>query len=123
MAEASGFPRKDFMRVKATNEGLLGKTTATGYVIDEVVPFVALPAEGAKGRLVSVVNSLTGAQCYAFVLDVGPWNINDTAYVFGGARPKAESQPNTNGAGIDLGYKVWSLLGMKDNTEVDWWFV
>jgi hypothetical protein len=29
--------------VKATREGLLGQKTASGYVIDTVVPFVALP--------------------------------------------------------------------------------
>jgi hypothetical protein len=111
------------MRVKATNEGLIGGRTASGYIIDKVVPFVALPAEAALGRLVCVVNSLTGGQCYAFVLDVGPWYTNDTAYVFNGARPEAESNPKTNGSGIDLGYKVWVLLGMADNTDVDWWFV
>lgn len=111
------------MRVKATNEGLIGKTTASGFVIDEIVPFVALPAEAALGRLVAIVNSLTGAKCYAFVLDVGPWFTDDTNYVFSGGRPRSESTPSTNGAGIDLGYKVWALLGMKDNTEVDWWFV
>ena len=41
-------------------------------------------------------------------------------YVFRGARPQAESGTDstgrpTNGAGIDLGERVWSQLGMLDN--------
>jgi hypothetical protein len=61
----------------------------------------------------------------ALVLDVGPWN--DTAYVFGGARPQPESGIDhfgrpTNGAGIDLGEAVWTALELVDNMEVDWDF-
>jgi hypothetical protein len=48
--------------------------------------------------------------------------------VFGGQRPQAESGIDaegrpTNGAGIDLGEKVWTLLGMTDNGDVDWEFI
>lgn len=116
------------MTVKATREGLVGKRTASGYVIDTVVPFVALPATAALGRFVRLANPLTAKICYALVLDVGPWNTNDIAYVFGGARPQAESGTDTtgrptNGAGIDLGEKAWFLLGMADNTDVEWEFV
>ena len=109
--------------VKATSEGLLGKTTASGYVVDKAVPFVALPSALALSKLILVLNPLNGAKCYAFVLDVGPWNTTDDAYVFGGQRPLAESQPNTNGSGIVLGFRVWTLLGMTDNTDVTWSFV
>jgi hypothetical protein len=115
------------MTVKATREGLIGQRTASGYVIDTVVPFVALPATEALGRCVRLLNPLTGISCFAIVLDVGPWNTQDNAYVFGGSRPQAESGKDmtgrpTNGAGIDLGEKVWSLLGMADNTDIDWGF-
>ena len=63
----------------------------------------------------------------ALVLDVGPWNINDDAYVFGSDRPQAESGKDkfgrtTNGAGIDLGEFVWRSLNMLDNGEVEWHF-
>ena len=109
--------------VKATYEGLLGKTTASGYVVDMAVPFVSLPSPLALGKLIEILNPLNGAKCYAFVLDVGPWNQNDDRYVFGGQRPLAESQANTNGSGIDLGFRVWTLLGMTDNTNVTWSFV
>jgi hypothetical protein len=109
--------------VKATREGLIGKTTASGYVIDTIVPFVALPAEFAIGKHVEVRNPLNGKSCIAVVLDIGPWRTQDYAYVLGGARPVAESMPATNGAGIDLGEKVWALLGMTDNTNVSWRFI
>ncbi len=122
------------MRVKATREGLVGDKTASGYVIDRVVPFVALPSGRALGRFVKITNPTNGASTYAVVLDAGPWNTKDDRYVFGGARPAAESQMlgsslldefgrQTNGAGIDLSERVWDLLGMRDNTEVDWEFL
>lgn len=116
------------MKVKATREGLIGGKTASGYVIDKAVPFVALPSTKALGRFVRVTNPATGKSAYAIVLDVGPWNERDDAYVFNGKRPAAEQGKDTrgrktNGAGIDLGEKVWKQLGMTDNTDVDWEFL
>jgi hypothetical protein len=116
------------MVVKATREGLVGRPTASGYLVDRVVPFVALPSWKAIGRFVRVTNPANQRTTIAIVLDVGPWNEQDDAYVFGGARPAAELGPDTrhrvtNGAGIDLGERVWHLLGMTDNTSVDWTFV
>ncbi len=114
--------------VKATREGLLGAKTATGYVVDAIVPFVALPAAAALRQWVTVRNPTNGKTIRALVLDVGPWNEHDHAYVFGGARPAAETQTDqfgrtTNGAGIDLGEAVWAALGMTDNDLVSWEFV
>ena len=102
--------------VKATREGLVGQKTASGYVIDRVVPFVALPCILALGRFVRITNPANGRAAYGVVLDLGPWNVHDDAYVLGGARPQAESGIDTsgrptNGAGIDLGERVWSQLG------------
>ena len=116
------------MTVKATREGLVGQTTASGYVIDRAVPFVALPSTKAIGRAVRLVNPLNSRTCIAIVLDVGPFNEHDDAYVFDGARPLAEQGivgdgVKSNGAGIDLGEKVWELLGMTDNTQVQWGFI
>src|SRR5690242_9515228 len=107
------------MRVKATREGLIGQKTASGYVIDTCVPFVALPSTTALFRAVKVTNPKNGYSCYALVLDVGPWNTYDKAYVHGGERPAAESGRDekgreTNGAGIDLGEFVWLKLRMCD---------
>jgi hypothetical protein len=116
------------MRVKATREGLVGGTTASGYVVDTVVPFVALPSRRALGRFVRLTNPKNGKRCLAIVLDVGPWNERDDDYVLYGIRPKAESGVDergreTNNAGIDLSEKVWHLLDMQDNTDVEWEFV
>ena len=116
------------MRVKATREGLVGGKTASGYVVDTVVPFVALPSARALGKFVRVSNPRNGRQCIAIVLDVGPWNEHDDNYVFSNARPHAECGVDsrgriTNSAGIDLSEKVWKLLGMVDNSDVEWEFL
>jgi hypothetical protein len=116
------------MLVKATREGLIGQMTATGWKIDTEYPFVALPSHKALGMWISLRNLANGKHCCAQVLDVGPWNTEDDAYVFSGARPLAETGTSisghaTNGAGIDLGEKVWGLLGMTNNGEVEWLFV
>jgi hypothetical protein len=116
------------VRVKATREGLIGDQSASGYVIDTVVPFVALPSTKALGRFLRVTNPATKKSAIAIVLDVGPWNEHDDAYVFFGARPAAEcgtsvSGKGTNKAGIDLGEKVWQQLGMTGNTDVEWEFI
>jgi len=116
------------MTVKATREGLIGRQTASGYLIDMVVPFVALPSVKALQRFVRLTNPLNQKSCIAIVLDVGPWNTHDDAYVMGGARPQAESEMDItgrpmNGAGIDLGERVWAELGMLDNSQVDWEFL
>jgi len=117
--------------VKATREGLIGGVTSSGYVIDTHVPYVALPSVNAVHPVhaVRVTNPLNGKTCIALVLDVGPGNEHDDAYVFGGSRPLAESQKTfgdgvpSNGAGIDLGEYVWNFLGMTDNGPVEWEFV
>lgn len=114
--------------VKATREGLPGGKTSSGYLVDAVVPFVALPSAAALRLWVNVTNPANGRTIRALVLDVGPWNVNDNAYVFGDARPAAERglslshTGHTNGAGIDLGEAVWIALGMTDNSPVIWEF-
>src|SRR5471032_1930383 len=111
--------------VRATREGRIGGTTASGYVIpaNSVLPFVALPSVRALGRVLRVTNPLNKTNCLCMVMDVGPHNTADDAYVFGAARPLAESQAGSNKAGIDLGEKAWALLGMADNTNVEWHFL
>ncbi len=116
------------MRVKATREGLAGQKTASGYRVESEVPFVALPSNAALRLWVKVTNPRNNKSIKALVLDVGPWNEKDHAYVFGGQRPSAETGIDsfgrkTNGAGIDLGEKVWTALGMTDNDTVEWEFV
>jgi hypothetical protein len=125
--------------IKATREGLVGKKTSSGYVIDKYVPYVALPCVDALFRRVRVRNLVNGRESIAVVLDVGPWNERDRDYVLGTARPLAEvgehvvyvngvpqqkiEPEKVNGAGIDLGERVWAELRMQDNGLVDWEFV
>lgn len=109
--------------VKATREGLVGDKTSTGWIIDSVFPFVALPSEAAKEKWVVINNPLNGKWCCAQVRDTGPHFTDDDNYVFHSARPKAESVGWSNKAGIDLGEAVWNLLEMKDNTDVQWEFI
>ena len=132
--------------VQATREGLLNQKTATGYRVDTVVPFVALPSDAALRQWVLVVNPATKKRCKALVLDVGPWNTHDNAYVFQpatlmhasgldllptmftGVRPQAEEGTDlfgrhTNGAGIDFSEAVWAALGMTGNSHVCWEFM
>lgn len=122
------FAGTKIIKVKATREGLVGGTTASGYVVDRVVPFVALPSTKALQRFLRVTNPANGKSTMAIVLDVGPWNEHDDAYVLNGARPQAETGTDrwgrpTNGAGIDLGELVWTRLGMTGNTDVEWVFL
>ena len=116
------------MQVKATREGLLGHDTSSGYVLEKHVPCVALPSRKALYKCVRLINPKNSATCDAVVLDVGPWNVEDDDYVFGGKRPQAESGTDcfgrtTNHAGIDLGEYVWNKLGMIGNDLVEWRFL
>lgn len=116
------------MLVKATREGLVGGKTSTGWKVNTIVPYVALPSTAALRQWVRVTNPANGESIKALVLDVGPWNVEDDEYVFQGSRPQSESGVDkfgrvTNKAGIDLGEYVWKKLGMKDNTDVDWEFI
>ena len=114
--------------VKATREGLIGQKTATGWTISKHVPYVALPSHAALHQWIVVQNASNGKFIAAIVLDVGPWNEDDDEYVFGTARPLAETGTDTRGratnhAGIDLGEFVWDYLEMVDNGEVSWGFL
>jgi hypothetical protein len=113
--------------VKATREGLIGGRTASGYIVETHVPFVALPSVHALRRCLRVLklspNGDILASCTAMVLDVGPHYTDDDDYVFHGARPRAETQPGGNGAGIDLSEYVWKKLGMTDNGPISWEFL
>jgi hypothetical protein len=68
----------------ATREGLVGRTTANGHVIQPNDHFVALPSRRAlnpndstRDYKVRVCNPRTGRCEEAPVFDVGPWNTRD----------------------------------------------
>lgn len=114
-------------QIKATCEGLIGHQTASGYVIDTHVVFCALPSVHALGRTIWIRNRANGLWTFAQVLDVGPWNTHDDRYVFGIARPQAETGKDTTGrptnkAGIDLGPRLAFELRISGTGTIDWQF-
>ena len=67
------------------------------------------------------------------IIDVGPWNINDPAYVNDGARPMVEKQYQlkleaqngqvpTNDAAIDLTEPIAAAVGISGKGKVKWRF-
>jgi len=90
--------------------------------------YVALPDRFEGERpLVRVYNCETGANEFAEIWDVGPWNTNNP-YWETGDRPQAESGTDmsgrkTNGAGIDLSPALAEALGIDGMGQVDWDFV
>jgi len=114
-------------QVLCSIEGLVGHGTSLGWKIDTTVPFVALPSTKALRRVLIVKNLANGLTAEAVVMDVGPWNEHDDAYVFGDARPLSESgvgayRTPTNKSGIDLGEYVRKMLQITGNTQVMWEF-
>jgi hypothetical protein len=114
-----------WQRVYATREGLIGQRTATGHVITADSMFVALPHTAALGKHVEIRYGTRAI--VAPVLDVGPWNTDDS-YWMTGRRPAAERgqgryRTPTNPAGIDLADGVFHALGLRDNDWVEWRFV
>jgi hypothetical protein len=63
------------VRLWATREGLVGKTTAAGHLITPDDHFVALPSRKALNK--TVIISYRGKSLTAPVLDIGPWNRDD----------------------------------------------
>ena len=129
------------VRLYATREGLVGKTTATGHLITPGDHFVSLPSEKALNR--SVIVSYHGKSVTAPVLDIGPWNRHDAWWEVGAARGQFADLPRflpevwaayengyndgRDGNGrfitfpsmIDLGDGVYADLGMQQSDWVD----
>lgn len=129
------------VRLWATREGLVGKTTASGHVVTPNDHFAALPSRKALNR--SVIVSYRGKSVTAPVLDIGPWNRDDAWWEIGSARGPFHDLPRfvpevwaayENGynggrdatgryvtfpAMIDLSDGVYADLGMKAADWVD----
>ncbi len=127
------------VRLLATREGLVGRTTASGHLIVPDDHFVALPSRKALGK--TVVVTYRGKSISAPVLDIGPWNRDDAWWETGSARGQfadlprfvpevwaAYDQGYNNGkdaigrfitypAMIDLADGLYADLGM---TQADW---
>jgi len=72
------------VRLWATREGLVGRTTAAGHLITANDHFVALPSRKALNQ--SVIINYQGKTQTAPVLDIGPWNRDDAWWEVGPAR-------------------------------------
>lgn len=118
-------------RVKATREGLVGHTTASGLCIEEDSVFVALPHRNALGKDIAVKYGNVTMVCT--VQDVGPHSIGDD-YWNRDRRPLAEKGIRIpkrwgkakNKAGIDLSDGLWDFFGIKRGkgiVEVEWKFL
>jgi outer membrane protein assembly factor BamB len=131
--------------VFATREGLVGKTTANGHVIEPSDRFAAVPSRSVlasnNGKEFQVRITYKDKSLVVPIWDVGPWNTNDDYWDppeqrqqwkdLPQCRPQAQAayQANYNGgqdefgrqvknaAGIDLADGTWADLGLRDN---DW---
>jgi hypothetical protein len=127
------------VRLWATREGLVGKTTAAGHLVTPNDHFVALPSRKALNK--TVVVAYKGKSVTAPVLDIGPWNRDDAWWEVGSARGQFADLPRfvpevwaayengyNNGrdgtgryvtfpAMIDLGDGVYADLGLQ---QADW---
>ena len=127
------------VRLWATREGLVGRTTASGHLITDNDHFVALPSRKALNK--TVIVSYRGKTVTAPVLDIGPWNRDDAWWEVGAARGLFQDLPRfvpevwaafENGynggrdansrfvtfpAMIDLGDGVYADLGLQ---QADW---
>src|SRR5215207_5623128 len=79
------------VRLWATREGLVGRTTASGHVIQPNDQFVALPSRRALGK--SVVVKYRDKTVTTTVKDVGPWNRDDAWWEPGAARGQFPDLP------------------------------
>ena len=120
-----------WLRVQATREGLVGKTTASGHVIQVEDLFVALPDRSVLGRDIAVKVGNSVVICR--VLDIGPHSLTDP-YWQSGSRPLAETGLRSpiswgkarNRAGIDLSDGLWDHFGLdrkKGIVPVEWKFL
>lgn len=92
---------------------------------------VALPWRFPKGKRpkVKVTNRANGKSVICEIIDIGPAYDNRPGYPYDpywqtpGKRPRAESDPRTNGAAIDLTLPADAAIGLDGKGLVDWEFV
>lgn len=91
-------------------------------------PGVALPYRFPAGPRPMVRVTHQGRSVDCPVVDVGPWNTNDQAYVLQGKRPQAETGTDlrgrkTNLAGIDLTPAAAEIIDLPGKGLVEWRFL
>jgi len=93
-----------------------GLDAPTPYYASLPARFPSCDKTMAKCPRIEVTNPATNKSIVLIVIELGPWNINDRNYVYGQARPQAESGTDvsgrtTNKAGLDVGPEVKKILG------------
>jgi len=91
VGRAQGVSNPVTVRLWATREGLVGRTTASGHVIQPNDQFVALPSRRALGK--TVVVKYRDKTVTTTVKDVGPWNRDDAWWEAGAARGQFPDLP------------------------------
>jgi hypothetical protein len=126
----------NWKKVLATHEEK--QVLSVGDWLGDRYPGVALPSAKALRKWVEL--RFKYQWTIAHVVDVGPWTTDDDAYVFGNARPRAETfkgeharindggslhSLKSNGAGIDLFPETARLLGiaLNENVILEWRFI
>lgn len=113
-----------------------------GPYLNDTDLYVSLPVNisdsAMRERGVRVFNASSELSAVGKIMDKGPWVVDDENYVFGDARPVAETcfknktplptGPNkgkvpTNDAGIDLSPALASTVGISGKGKVHWVFV
>lgn len=123
---------KGWHHVTASREGLVGETTASGFVIKKDSVFVALPHRKSLGEWVAVRYKDLVMVCK--VKDVGPHSIYDDYWNHSERGPLAEQGVRVpkrwgkakNKAGIDLSDGLWDWFGIKRGVglvNVKWKFI
>ncbi len=129
--------------VYATRHDFSSELNASGEKCTTIY-CVALPDSSALRKTIEVCNTDNTKCKEAYVVDLGPFCVADSAYVNGTARPYAEinkgkiftknegpscnprgvsGYPASNGAGIDLSQELANYLGVPGNGNVNWRFV
>lgn len=140
-AQDPAAPGAPTVRLWATREGLVGRTTAAGHLITPNDHFVALPSRKALNK--SVILRYRGKSVTTQVLDIGPWNRDDPWWEPAATRGQFADLPRfvpevwaayENGyngghdgtgrfvtfpAMIDLGDGVYADLGMRNADWID----
>jgi hypothetical protein len=91
--------------------------------VGKVIPWANSKKWGAmesmcKNQWIKIIKG--GKVAYAQWADVGPFGEDDSAYVFGGAKPKSKTNDD---AGLDVSPAVKDYLGLGDMDKTDWQFV
>ena len=91
--------------------------------VNSVIPWASSKKWGATESIVKnqwIKITKGNKTAYAQWEDVGPFNEDDQAYVFGSANPRSKTNDH---AGLDVSPAVKDMLGLGDIDKTDWQFI